>query len=135
MTPILIDTSVWIDFTRSRSPQPLKHFIAPYILDPAAHLAEPIMFEMLRHASPAEARQLTEQFATYPSLPTPATVWTDATVLGQRCRKHGLTIVSLDLLIASVALHHGATLVTFDEDFNGIGRMCDLQVKLLRRPG
>ena len=39
---LLVDTSLWIDFTRSRSPLALKQFIAPYVLDPAAHLAEPL---------------------------------------------------------------------------------------------
>ena len=57
--PTLIDTSLWIDFTRTRSPRKLKQFIAPFILDSDAHLAEPITFEILRHATPSEARQLT----------------------------------------------------------------------------
>ena len=56
MIPTLIDTSLWIDFTRTHSPRTLKRFIAPFILDPDAHLAEPITFELLRHATPAEAR-------------------------------------------------------------------------------
>jgi hypothetical protein len=34
---LLLDTSLWIDFTRSRSPTPLKQSIAPYVLDPKAH--------------------------------------------------------------------------------------------------
>jgi hypothetical protein len=38
---LLLDTSLWIDFTRTRSPPPLKQFIAPFVLDPEAHLAEP----------------------------------------------------------------------------------------------
>lgn len=38
---LLLDTSLWIDFTRARSPAPLKKFIAPFVLDPEAHLAEP----------------------------------------------------------------------------------------------
>ncbi|MCY2966441.1 MAG: hypothetical protein NT069_22885 [Planctomycetota bacterium] len=44
MPPLLIDTSLWFDFTRSRPPRTLKQFIAPFILDPDAHLAEPIAF-------------------------------------------------------------------------------------------
>jgi hypothetical protein len=48
----LIDTSLWIDFTRARSPRSLKQFIAPYILHPSAHLAESVTFEVLRHATP-----------------------------------------------------------------------------------
>jgi predicted nucleic acid-binding protein len=69
--PTQIDTSLWIDFTRGRSPRKLKQFIAPFILDPEAHLAQPSIFEILRHATPAEAKQLTQQFQTLPMLATP----------------------------------------------------------------
>jgi hypothetical protein len=57
----LIDTSLWIDFTRARSPRSLKQFIVPYALHPTAHLAEPITFEVLRHATLKESKQLTRQ--------------------------------------------------------------------------
>lgn len=33
---LLLDTSLWIAFTRARSPAALKQCIAPYVLDPAA---------------------------------------------------------------------------------------------------
>ena len=69
---LLLDTSLWIDFTRTRSPVALKQCIAPYVLDPAAHLAEPVRFEVLRAARPQEARLLEAQFDTLPMLPTPA---------------------------------------------------------------
>lgn len=45
----LVDASLWIDFTRARTPRSLKELIAPYILDPDACLAEPIAFEVLRY--------------------------------------------------------------------------------------
>ena len=57
----VVDTSLWIDLTRARSPLALKKFIAPYIDDPESCLAEPIAFELLRSATVAEARQLTLQ--------------------------------------------------------------------------
>lgn len=130
----LIDASLWIDFSRSRSPRNLKQFIAPYVLHPTAHLAEPISFEVLRHATPKEARQLAQQFQTYPSLATPSDLWTRAAELGQACRSRGHTAGSLDLLIAGVALSHQAVIITFDEDFQKIAAISDLQVKFLRRP-
>ena len=130
----LIDTSLWIDFTRARSPQPLKQFIAPYILHPDAHLAEPVTFEILRHAIAAEARQLTQQFQTLPTLATPPDLWPQAAQLGQACRRKGINALSLDLLIAGIALHHGAEVVTFDADFERIASVSTLQVKLLQRP-
>lgn len=130
----LIDTSLWIDFTRTRSPQALKRFIAPFLLDPEAHVAEPVAFEILRHATPAENKQLTLQFQTLPTLATPVDLWTQAAILGQACRRKNITVGSLDLLIASVALHHGAEVVTFDDDFQKIAGVSQLRFKLLTRP-
>jgi predicted nucleic acid-binding protein len=132
--PTLIDTSLWIDFTRIRSRRTLKRFIAPFILDPDAHVAEPIVFEILRHATAAEVKQLTPQFQTMPMLTTPSSFWTDAAKLGQACRQNNLTIGSLDLLIATIALHHDAEVITFDDDFQKVANVSKLQVKLLKRP-
>jgi predicted nucleic acid-binding protein len=130
----LIDTSLWIDFARVRSPKAIKRFIAPYILDPEAHLAEPIAFELLRHATAAEAKQLGQQFATLPMLATPALLWTQAADLGQACRRKNISVGSLDLLIATIALFHGAEVVSFDEGYTKIAGIANLQVKLLQRP-
>jgi predicted nucleic acid-binding protein len=130
----LIDTSLWVDFTRTRSPRTIKRFIAPFILHPDAHLAEPITFEIMRHATAAEAKQLTQQFQTLPMLATPALLWTQAAAFGQACRQKNVTVNSLDLLIATIALHHGAEVITFDDDFQKIAGVSSLQVKLLKRP-
>ena len=132
---LLLDTSLWIDFTRTRSPVALKQCNAPYVLDPAAHLAEPVRFEVLRAARPHEARLLEAQFDTLPMLPTPADLWQQAINLGQACRQIGRTVLSLDLLIAAVALHHNAKLVSFDADFETIAAVSALRLNRLTRPG
>jgi predicted nucleic acid-binding protein len=131
---LLLDTSLWIDFTRARSPAPLKQFIAPFVLDPEAHLAEPVRFELLRSARPDETRQLEAQFATLPTLPTPADLWQRAIDLGQACRQIGRTVLSLDLLVAAVAVHHNAVLVSFDTDFEAIAAVSELRLQRLERP-
>lgn len=130
----LIDTSLWIDLTRGRSPLALKEFIAPYVDDPDACLAEPIVFELLRNASDAEAAQLSGYFVSMPRLSDPEGLWSGAASLGRACRKNGITVGALDLLIATVAIHHGADLVTFDDDFQTIAAVSSLQVTLLKRP-
>jgi predicted nucleic acid-binding protein len=130
----LPDTSLWVDFTRAKSPRRLKQFIAPYLLHPTAHLAEPIVFEILRHATPQEVGPLTRQFETLPVLSTPVDLWARATTLGQTCRRQGHTAGAMDLLIAVVALAHEATIVTLDADLDRIGVLAGLQVELLTRP-
>ena len=131
---LLLDTSLWIDFTRSRSPAPLKQFIAPYVLNASAHLAEPVRFEVLRAARPEEARLLEAQFNTLPCLSTPTDLWQRAIGLGQACRQIGRTVLSLDLLVAAVALHHKAELVSFDTDFEAIASVSALRLNRLIRP-
>jgi predicted nucleic acid-binding protein len=132
---LLLDTSLWIDFTRARSPAALKQCIAPYVLDAAAHLAEPVRFEVLRAARPEEARLLEAQFDTLPVLSTPADLWQQAIALGQACRRIGRAVLSLDLLVAAVALHHNAVLVSFDADFDAIASVSALRLNRLTRPG
>jgi hypothetical protein len=102
---LLLDTSLWIDFTRAR-----------------------------RGARQEEARQLEAQFATLPMLPTPSDLWQRAIALGQACRQIGRTLLSPDLLVAAVALHHNAVLVSFDADFEAIASVSELRLQRLQRP-
>ena len=87
---LLLDANLWIDFTRTRSPRALKAFIAPYILDTQACLAEPVVFEVLRSATDAEARQLSAHFETLPLLASPPDLWSRGIALGQACRRKGV---------------------------------------------
>jgi predicted nucleic acid-binding protein len=129
----LIESSLWVDFTRRKSPPALKALILPWILDPTACLCEPVAFEVLRHATAQERKWIEAQFATLPLLPVPAQLWRQATELGQKCRKQGFNAGSLDLLIAALAIHHQAELVTFDADFSVIASHSSLRVQLLVR--
>ena len=130
----LIDTSLWVDFFRPRSSARLKHLVSAQILDTTAHIAEPIVFEILRNALPSEVAYLTSRFQSLPLLPTPDDLWQQAGQLGQACRRRGHTAGALDLLIGAVAREHRAVLITLDEDFEKIGETGGFQVKLLRRP-
>ena len=130
----LIDTSVWVDFTRHRSPQSLKRFIEPIVTADGVALAEPIMFEVMRHIGDNEAASLRRQFRLVPVLETPPDLWRMAIDLGQRCSRSGIAVGPLDLLIATVAIHHQADLVTFDRGFERIASVSALRVNVLGRP-
>ena len=127
----LIETSLWIDFTRAKTPAARKQAIEPWILDPDACICEPVAFEVLRHATAGERTRIEAQFATLPLLPTPATLWRDATRLGQRCRDKGLNAGSLDLIIAALSIHHEAELITADADYAAIARIVPFRLQLL----
>jgi predicted nucleic acid-binding protein len=129
----LIESSLWVDFTRRKSPPSLKRLIEPWILDPAAILCEPVIFEILRHATAQERPQIQAQFSTLPILATPPHIWRDATRLGQKCRDLGFNAGSLDLVIAAIAIHHDAELITFDAEFLAISHHSTLRVRLLSR--
>ncbi len=127
----LIETSLWIDFTRAKTPPARKLAIQPWILDPDACLCEPVAFEVLRHATAKERKFIEEQFDTLPLLPTPATLWRDAARIGRKCRDKGFNAGSLDLVIAALAMHHDAELVTLDSDYAGIARIAPFRLRLL----
>jgi predicted nucleic acid-binding protein len=130
----LIDSSLWVDFTRAKSPIALKLFIHAWILDSAAVLCEPIAFEVLRHATKAERVKIHQQFSTMPLISTPEKLWRDATTLGGKCHEKGINLGSLDLVIAAIAIHHDAELITFDNDFSKIASVSALKVTVLKRP-
>jgi predicted nucleic acid-binding protein len=129
----LIESTLWVDFTRRKSPQGLKTLIQPWILDERAAICEMVAFEVLRHANPRERPLIEAQFATLPLLPTPSRLWQRATALGQQCREIGVTVGSIDLLIASLALHHDAEIITFDAAYLAVARAAPLRVTLLSR--
>lgn len=127
----LIETSLWVDFTRAKTPPERKLEIQRWVLDPNACLCEPVAFEILRHATAKERPLIEAQFDTFPLLATPPQLWRDAALLGQTCRDQGFTAGSMDLLIATVAIHHDAELITFDRDYLSISRASKLNVNLL----
>ena len=130
----LTDSDLGIEYSRKRSRVSRKRFVAQFIEAEDAALAEPIIFDVLRHALRGEVEQLEELFDLMPALESRGDFWRRAATLGQACRHRGITAGALDLLIGTVALYHSAEIVTFDQRFQDMARVCDLKIKLLQRP-
>ncbi len=130
----VVDSNLWIDFIRVKSPVKLKRFISPFILAADGVMIEPIKFEVLRFIELGPNPKLQQLFDRLPVLATPLDVWTTAAELGLRCRQAGIGIGSMDLLIATCAIHHQLTLVTFDQDFLKLAALSTLRVNLLQKP-
>jgi predicted nucleic acid-binding protein len=131
----LIDSSLWVDYFRPKTPRSIKEQTIKFTDDPDAMLCEPVRFEILR-AAPLTQRKLVEQtFATLPLVTTPDRIWEIATKIGQACMDEGSVPKSLDLLIAAICLHHHLQVVTFDAHFGEIARVSPLKILLLKRVG
>ncbi len=129
----VIDSSVWIDYLRTGTAEPVRRIADAVINDPQAVLCEQVVFELRRGASKKERQVLLKQLSTIPVLSTPSTLWTEAWRLGETATDSGLLLPSLDLLIAAVCIHHGVVLTTFDSHFLRLAKVSRLQVNLLSR--
>jgi predicted nucleic acid-binding protein len=92
---------------------------------------EPVVFELLRGArDDANYQRLAAELDALPMLPVTQERWREAAELGYRLmRRHGMRFPANDLLIACVAMAHGATLVHRDRDFDLIARHAPLTVE------
>ena len=129
----LIDTSLWVDHFRLTTPADVKSQVLSYVNKRDICVGEPILFELLAACSKRDRPRLERYFALIPVLPAPASLWRDATRLGQRCADVGLVVPAMDLLIASLCVHHDVELITFDSHFAGIGRLAPFKVTCLTR--
>jgi hypothetical protein len=113
---ILIDTSAWIEFFRDRAP--VASAVDEALASNEAALCGPVEAELRRGlGSERERRRVIPLLDGCQRLVQPAQLWTDAGDLGFVLRRRGVTPKTVDLLIATYALHHSASLLTTDKNF------------------
>ena len=116
---IMLDTSVWIDAFRGKTP----HIVAvtqALLKDDRILICGPVLFEIKRGLRPANRRKIAPLFDALIRLPVDETVWDNAGDLDASLRKKGITIPPMDVIIAQVCLHHKVSLFTLDEHFHSI---------------
>ena len=113
---ILVDTSAWTDFFRGSGP--LAEEVDRALEEGEAAVCGPVLTELRRGLRPrAERRRVLALLGGCHELATPDDLWNEAGDLGFALRGKGLTVKTLDLLIACYALAHRAPLLTRDSDF------------------
>jgi len=130
----LIDTCVWIDHLRPRTPPKIRQVADEAVNRPAAVLCEPVWFELLRLCPKSERAGLERRLLTLPVLTTPIDLWRKATGFGQKCQDAGIQAGFADLIIATICRHHEATLVTFDLHFRLMAEVIQFKTDFLARP-
>lgn len=113
---ILIDTSAWVDFFRSRNPA--ADLVENYLDSNQVAICGPIQLELIRGIrSSSEKEKVLSLLSGCHRLPQPSHLWEEAGEIGRKVRIRGATIKSMDLLIATYALAHSVPLFTLDKDF------------------
>jgi predicted nucleic acid-binding protein len=118
---ILVDTSAWIDFFRGI--QPLADRVDELLASNEAALCGPVVAELRRGLrSPSERRKVIPLLDGCHELDQPVRLWEEAGDLGYALARKGVTVKTLDLLIATYALSHGIAVLEVDADFAAMQR-------------
>ena len=125
---ILVDSSIWIDFFSSRpgaGGAELRRMIEegePFAITGVV-VAE-VLQGLVRDAA------IIERFLSQWDMLEPSgfETYRSAAAIYRRARAKGITLTTIDSLIASVAVEHGASVLTLDHDFYRIARLTELSI-------
>ena len=127
-SPILVDSSVWIQFFRSENSPEAKN------LDELLHIGkivtcDPIRCEVVSGTmNKHEFQQLRNLFEALISLKPPENIWIQMEESRFALARRGIQVLLIDLWIALTAYHHQTTLWTLDTDFNSIKTVIPLKL-------
>ena len=117
-SPVLIDTSAWIDFFRGKQ-SPVTDTVQLALQLGLARLCGPVKAELLQGVrSKKEKQQLSVMFDAVENLPTHEMDWEVAGNTLQALRESGVTLPLTDALIAAIASRHKAQVLTLDHHFS-----------------
>jgi len=118
---ILIDTSAWIASFKKVGSQELKEFMRQAVVFGHAVTSPVIILELLQGCrSVGERDALRTKFESLDILPVTQGVWEQSYELGFSLRRKGLTIPSVDLIIAALAIENKTLLLHHDDRFEMI---------------
>lgn len=130
---LLVDSSVWIEHLRDRSPA-LSARLSDAVGDGRGtdvRMCEPVAMELLAGSSSAQLSAITSLVDGLPSLDVdPFVDFRTAGRLMRSARLEGRSVrSSVDCLIAAVAVRHDAVVVHRDRDFDALVEVSPLRAE------
>lgn len=118
---ILPDTSAWVDYLRNRS-TPAVAALDAGVRQGIVTVCEPVWAELVQGArDDLEQDRIERMLGGIPPVVTEFADWENAATIGRLTRRNGTPIESfMDCLIAGIAVHHGATVLHSDDDYERI---------------
>ena len=125
---VLVDTSVWIAFFRSANSEG-STMVKQLLRTGSPAYTGIIATELYRGAkSKKETSVLDDLLTSIECLPVRDEYFKAAGELGYVLSQHGITVGTVDLLIAEIAIANKAAIFTFDAHFASIARYSSLRV-------
>jgi predicted nucleic acid-binding protein len=127
---LFVDTSVWSLALRRDAPTsaPEVEALRRALEEGNVVLSTGLVLqELLQGFHGPRARDLIiEAFSALPFLVPDRSDYVEAAELRNVCRRKGIHVGTIDVLLAQLCLHHGLTLMTADSDFARIASVCPL---------
>ncbi len=119
---VLIDTSIWIEFFNVARGHVFQEVTRLLREDRAAYSGM-VALELIRGAKTAkELKTLEHLFQSITRFDEHPTSYTQAGHLGYKLARKGITMGTVDLLIAQIAIDHALALYTQDHHFRSIAK-------------
>ena len=131
---ILVDSSVWIDYFSSapgRAGDELRRMISdaePFVLTGV------VVAEILQGLT-RDASRIEHYLSQWELIePRGFRTYREAAAIFRLARSRGVSLTTIDALIAAIALEHRASVFTLDKDFSRIARLTGLPLYRLPAP-
>lgn len=133
---IFLDTSAWILSFRKNTDVEIKERIKRYVASDRAFINQIVILELLQGCrNDREKIRLQQSLESLQVLPLLPNVWVRAYRLGFNLKRKGLTIPTVDILIASLAMENKCRLIHKDRHFCLISeQFTELEEEYLERP-
>jgi predicted nucleic acid-binding protein len=116
---ILADTTVWIEFFRTRSKT--GDLLESLIKEGSVWLCGTVLFEILQGVRTEEEKaNVLEMLSDLPYIEMSQPLWQKASEISASLRKNGLNLPLSDILIAAVAIRNNFSVFTLDKHFEQI---------------
>lgn len=126
---ILIDTSAWIESFKKTGNKSLQQLIIKTLDSSQVATTNIIMLELLQGChDKKEYAEMKMRLESLELLPANGKVWDTAYNAGYNLKKNGLTIPTIDLIIASIAKSYDYTLIHHDRHFRLVTKHLDISI-------
>lgn len=126
----LIDSSVWIEFYRPHGGKKLKEQVIDCISNDLAAVNQLIALEVRRGVADRDGfTRITDDMAAFTMLEVDQGVYDRAAEIGFASRASGLSVPTIDLVIAATALVYDCELWHQDKHFELISKKYPLRTK------